>query len=401
LFAYDATLRVPLIFWSAAALRPGVVGGAARLVDVMPTILDLVGAPIPQAMDGRTLRPFIARERPFESEPAYFEALNANLTRNWAPLKGIVINGVKLIDLPIPELYDLAADPGEARNIYASAPDRARPLEQALDRLPTSAASIAPRAVDADVEQRLRSLGYVVGSQGKAPRAYAAADDPKRLVHVNNALDEAAAMWGRGNAPGAIETLQGVVKERPDLTIAYDRLAHMLRASGRLADAITVLDDAGRRGHADASLLRSLGSMLRDAGDLKRSASVLDALVRQDPSDLQSMDALGQTYARMNRFGEAEALFQIVTARSPNAATTWNNLGALYLAANRDADAMAALSRALTIDPSLAAAHNGLGVAHARRGEIELAVEEWREALRIRPDLKDARANLEKVGARP
>jgi Flp pilus assembly protein TadD len=68
--------------------------------------------------------------------------------------------------------------------------------------------------------------------------------------------------------------------------------------------------------------------------------------------------------------------------------------------ADRDEDAIRALSRALTINPALAGAHNGLGVAFARRGDVPRAVEEWREALRIRPDLNDARANLERVGAR-
>jgi len=400
LFAYDATLRVPLILWSPPALPPGVVP-SARLVDVAPTILDLVGLAPPQQADGRSIRARMAGERRASDEPSYFEALNANLARNWAPLKGIIAGSLKLIDLPVPELYDLDADPGETRNIYASAPDRARPLERALDQLPTNvAAAAAPRRVDPDAEQRLRSLGYVVGAQSRPSRAYTAADDPKRLVHLNNALDEAAALWGKGEASSAIETLRRVIAERADLTIAYDRLAHMLRATGRLTEAVSVLDAAARGGHADRSLLRSLGSMLADAGDLSRSAAVLEPLVRQDDRDLQSIDALGQTYTRMRRSADAEKLFRRVLDGSPNTAATWNNLGALYLISNRNADAAAAFSRAIAIDPLLAGAHNGLGVAHARQGDVNRAVEEWREALRIRPDFEDARANLARVGAR-
>ena len=47
LFAYDATLRVPLIVWAPPALRADVVAEPARLVDVMPTVLDLVGVAAP------------------------------------------------------------------------------------------------------------------------------------------------------------------------------------------------------------------------------------------------------------------------------------------------------------------------------------------------------------------
>ena len=342
------------------------------------------------------MRPFAAGEQRFEDPGSYFEALNANLTRNWAPLTGIVQGGLKLIDLPLPELYDLAADPGEQRNLYASQRDRARDLESRLDRLTAGAAPAAPAAVDAETQNRLRSLGYVVAPVERK-RNYTAADDPKRLVHLDAALDDAVASWSRGDAARAIETLRAAVRERPDFTVAYDRLAFMLRGSGRVADAVALLDEAARAGHADRPLLRSLGAMLRDAGDLKRSAAVLEPLVRDDPSDVQAADALGQTYARMGRGAQAQVMFERVLAASPNTAATWNNLGALLLSENRAADAVDAFSKALTINPELATAHNGLGVAYARLGQAERAVEQWKKALTLRPDYADARDNLERA----
>jgi tetratricopeptide (TPR) repeat protein len=396
LFAYDATLRVPLVLWAPSRIRPVVFGDLARLVDVAPTMLDLVGAAPFTNVDGRSMLPFLAGERPFDDPGSYFEALNANLTRNWAPLTGLLRERHKLIDLPVPELYDLTADAGEQRNLYASQRDRARDLEARLDTITKSASPSAPATIDADAQARLRSLGYVVASVAPT-RTYTAADDPKRLIHLNVALDDAAAMWSRGDAARAIETLRAVVQERPDMTVAFDRLAFMLRASGRAADAVAVLDQAARGGHADRPLLRSLGSMLRDAGDLRRSAAVLEPLVRDDTSDLQSADALGQTYARMGRGPQAEAMFKRVLAASPNAAAAWNNLGALYLSQNRPADAVEALSRAVAINPDLAAAYNGLGVAYARQGKMDRAIVEWRKALELRPDFTDAQHNLERA----
>jgi arylsulfatase A-like enzyme/Flp pilus assembly protein TadD len=397
LFAYDATLRVPLIFWANGRIRPGVVDDTMRLIDVAPTILDLVGTLPLARVDGRSVRPFITGERPFDDTGSYFEAMNANLTRGWAPLTGMLRQHMKLIDLPIPELYDLAADAGETRNLYATERDRARDLEQRLDAVVKDAAPAAPSSIDADAEARLRSLGYVVGSRPAADRRYTAADDPKTLVHLNQALDDAAARWGRGDAQGAIEELRAVIKERSDLVAAYDRLAFMLRASGRIPEAITVLDDAARNGHADPSLLRSLGSMLRDAGDLRRSAAVLEALVKDDPSDLQSTDALAQTYTRMGRGVEAEALFRRVIAASPHAAATWSNLGSLFIVEHRMADAVDALSRAVEMNPDLATAHNGLGVALAAQGQMDRAVKEWQTALALRPGYPDAQSNLDRV----
>src|SRR5205823_11753598 len=74
LFAYDSTLRVPLVFYAPGRIRPGVVRDTMRLVDVVPTIVDLVGAPALPDADGRTVRPFIAGERPFDDAGSYFEA---------------------------------------------------------------------------------------------------------------------------------------------------------------------------------------------------------------------------------------------------------------------------------------------------------------------------------------
>jgi tetratricopeptide (TPR) repeat protein len=383
--------------WAPGQIRPGVFSETMRLVDVAPTMLDLLGSQSLPRVDGRSVRPFITGEQPFDDDGSYFEALNANLTRNWAPLTGMLRARTKLIDLPVPELYDLASDPGERRNIYASQRDRASDLERRLDAVARSASPSAPAAVDADAEARLRSLGYVVGSTAKPARRYSPVDDPKQLVHLNQALDDAAAQWARGDAQHAIDELQAIIGERPDLITAYDRLAFMLRATGRIADAVAILDRAARAGHADRPLLRSLGSMLRDAGDLRRSTAVLEELVRGDASDLQSADSLAQTYTRIGRGAEAEALFKRVLSASPNDAAAWNNLGALYLTGNRLDAARAALARAVEIDPALAGAHNGLGVVYARSGDIPRAVAEWQKALELQPDLADARSNLDRV----
>jgi len=397
LFAYDATLRVPAMMWAPASIEPGVFARPARLVDLTPTMLDVLGVPALADTDGRTLRPFINGERTYEEAPSYFEAMNANLTRGWAPLTGIVFGGFKLIDLPISELYDVTSDPDEQHNLYARQRDRARDLESRLDRISRTAASSSPATLDAEAEARLRSLGYVVGSAPSRDRKYTSADDPKTLSHLNTAMDEAVARWSRGDAAGAVSELRHVIGERPDLTLAYDRLAFVLRSSGQPAAAVDVLDRAARDGHADRSLLRSLGISLRDTGDLARSADVLRELVSSDGTDLQSADALGQTYARMGRFADAERLFKSVLARSPNAGPTWSNLGAMYLLSRQPAEAVKALERAVAVNGDLATAHNALGVAYAQTGQTERAAQEWRRALELKPDLADARSNLERV----
>src|SRR5205085_7744444 len=78
IFAYEATLRVPLVLYAPRVTRPRVETSPARHVDVLPTVLDLLSVPVPPGLPGRSLvRPLDA------AAPAvtYFEALAGSLDR--------------------------------------------------------------------------------------------------------------------------------------------------------------------------------------------------------------------------------------------------------------------------------------------------------------------------------
>jgi choline-sulfatase len=396
LFAYDATIRVPFIVWAPPAIAPTEIASPVRLVDVMPTLLDLAGVRLPET-EGRSLRPLLDADTPAGAPASYFEALSANLTRNWAPLTGVVHNGLKLIDLPLPELYDLTADPSEQQNLYARRTDEARSLERQLDALTAGAAKPRAAPVDRETEQRLRSLGYIVAPAEKPKRSYTSRDDPKVLVPLQNRLDGALDALKAGDANQSEAMLRGLIQEREDFTIAYERLAFVYRQTGRLDAAIEVLERASRNREPDAEVLATLGGYLQEANQLQRSASVLEAAVKLNASEVDAHEKLAVTYTRLRRFADAEREFRFVLSVDPSSPMTYNNMGSMFLAQNRTEDAIDALSRAVALDPGLANAHNGLGVAYAKSGDLRRAADEWRKALALRPDLADARENLERI----
>ena len=83
-------------------------------------------------------------------------------------LRGVIAGRAKYIDLPIAEVYDLAADPREERNLVASAGASVSALVSDLRRFGAVRPG-EPRAENADVRSRLQALGYVSGSTpGKA-----------------------------------------------------------------------------------------------------------------------------------------------------------------------------------------------------------------------------------------
>ena len=128
--------------------------------------------------------------------PTYFEALSASLTRGWAPLDGVVVDSMKYIELPIPELYDLNADPAELKNLASSEPARVEELRSRLQQLRGPRAAVAADPESRETRERLQSLGYVAGNRSGARTAFTEADDPKRLIALR-----CATAGDRGSVP--------------------------------------------------------------------------------------------------------------------------------------------------------------------------------------------------------
>src|SRR5579863_2505636 len=117
IFLYDSTTHVPLIVKLPAELHAGtVVAAQVRTVDIVPTVLELTGAPALERSDGESLTPYFdgADEA---SRPAFGET-DYPLRFGWAPLRSLRSEGFKFIDAPRPELYDLEVDASELHNRY-------------------------------------------------------------------------------------------------------------------------------------------------------------------------------------------------------------------------------------------------------------------------------------------
>ena len=121
LFAYEATLKVPLVVWGRG-VTPGRDPRSARHVDIFPTVLQAAGVNPPAATVRRPGRTLLAP--PSDAGDSYFESLSTTLNRGWAPLRGLLRGGTKFISLPLPEVYDLPKDPHEKDNRFAAESQR-------------------------------------------------------------------------------------------------------------------------------------------------------------------------------------------------------------------------------------------------------------------------------------
>jgi choline-sulfatase len=394
LFAYEATIRIPLII-AGPSIRPAVSDAATGQSDLLPTTLDLVGVPPPAHVDGASLVPAI-RGEPFADRAIYFEALDASLTRNWAPLTGVVWNGWKYIDLPDAELYDLRSDPGEMQNRLRDDPARADRSRRRLTEWHPLAAGRAPAApLDPDAAARLRALGYTAGrSQPSARPGYTSADDPKHLLDLDRRYERALTLTGERNYGEAAALLQSVVADRPDFTVAYLNLASVFIAGGDPRRAAALIEDAARHGVTSPELQGRLGAAYLAAGDGGRAATTVEPIARPDvPGGLEAMNTLAVALTGQGQHDRARRLLTEVLTHSPRSATTWSNMGLLELGAHRPADAARAFEQAVAADSRLGQAWEGLGAARART-DPSGAIEAWQHAAALEPRNYDVLFNL-------
>ena len=313
--------------WAPPALQPGVLRGPSRLVDVMPTVLDLVGRAAVAGADGRSLWPFARAAQPVDDAGVYFEALNANLTRHWAPLTGLVSGGRKFIDLPMPELYDLAADPGERRNLYAAQPETAAPLAaRGCSRCAPRPRRPRRRPSTRETERRLHSLGYCRrrAADARRGRCIGPQDDPKTLLApAQQRSTMRSPRVKAGRTAEAERLLTALIAARPDFTVAYDRLAqlyprHRPAARGGRDARSRVARRRRRRRIAGGARRLSAGS--RQPAAIGRGArGGADAESRPRWRSTRSSGSPTRGWAAST---QAHAMFAHMLSVAPNSATT-------------------------------------------------------------------------------
>lgn len=156
---FNETLQVPLIL-HVPGRPPGVVADTVSLLDVAPTILDLVGVPPEARFEGRSL------VRPVSDAPAYAELPSTPAGKPPEQNRAVVQGDGKLATTPAgqEQFYDLARDPGERDPEGLDTTARAA-LRQALDGLRARAGhdvgTAQRRELDEATRERLRALGYV------------------------------------------------------------------------------------------------------------------------------------------------------------------------------------------------------------------------------------------------
>ncbi len=284
---YQATMRVPLVL-VGPGVAPGVVDAPVSARRVFHTLVDWAGleaasslrAPGDEIVLGEAMKPFLAY--------------------GWQPQVMAIEGSLKLIRAGRSEAYDLASDPGETRDVAATAAP-SRPLRDALREypVPSLAAAAAPPAISDEQARKLASLGYV--SAGVAPVVRADAPRPADMSGIFDALDEASTLFVREDYRRAIPLLRRILAEDRHNLDAALRLATAHSALGQGALAEQAFDTAAEiaPGSPDVRLYRALH--YAKGREWPRAVPLLEQALAESPDRLPALEALARLRERQGR----------------------------------------------------------------------------------------------------
>ena len=319
LLLYESTLRVPLVMAGPGVPAGRVLSEQVGTVDVLPTLVALLGLPAPEGVPGRDLsRLFKGRELPRDA--LYSESLYGRLNCRWAPLRGWTERGFKLVEGGRSELFELAADPGERSELSREDAARAAGMREGLRRALTAMAPQGDRAQAAalspEAAERLHALGYVAGGGGGGELDTPGLADPRDRLSMFERLR--ALSGAAGNALGpALEETARLGEQEPGNPFAQEVLAGLALRAGRIDLASRALARFLEIEPARAEVRARLGALLLARGLAAEAETELRRALADTPEDLAARTALAESLVERGELEEAARQLDAVLAREP------------------------------------------------------------------------------------
>ena len=402
-FVYQGAIHVPLIFVTPFERFQGRSSAeVSSLSDILPTVCEMSGLPVPAEVQGRSLVPSFARPgRASGGALAYSETYYPRFHYGWSELRAVQDDRYKLIMAPVPELYDLAEDPGEQKNlVYLRKADYDR-LNAEAEAFITASEKNAYETdytkIDEETREKLAALGYIGSFTDASKLRGKKLGDPKEKIAVYNDLSRAREMGLAGKPDEAIAIIQGIIAADPDIVDAYFSIGNICFQNQRFREALDYFKQVlGKKPDDSFAAVNVILSheALGEFDEAERFALDYMAKGFEDP---QILFMLGNMNFARKEYGRSAGYLTKAIALNPESAASHNLLAAIAIIRNDMGLAGEHLEKARAINPELPnTAYNGAQIAEAR-GDLKKAETEYLLELERSPKHFMAMYNLARV----
>ena len=382
ILVYRETLQVPLMIKLPGGARRGsTIERPVQLIDVLPTVAELLGLEVETPLRGRSLLAEAGEERRI-----YAESFYPRLHFGWAEQQAMIAGRYQLVRGPHEEIYDLETDPAQLDNIVRSHRRLADELGREIDALAGSFEG--PAATDPEVAAKLSALGYLGGSfegDSSGPRA-----DPKDKQQVLAALTRGLEQLAARDFAGAAEALRVVVKQEPELVDGWQHLGRARAGRGDFTGALAAYQEALRLSHGAPQIALSAAELYFEHGALDEAQRHAELAVDSHPV---AHDLLAQIALRRGDLEAAEGYVADAVATRGTRVGPLVTEAQLRLQQDRLDEALELTYQAERefADRKDRQVLRGLyftrGNALARLGKSSEAIDAFRTEIRLQPDL--------------
>jgi len=395
IFTYRATLSVPFLIAGPGIPAGRVVLEPVSILDLAPTVAELIGLSPAKLQDGISLARAVLRgEAAPRSRAIYFESMLPFYSYGWVAPRGEADGRYTFIDLPKKEVYDLRGDPGQLKNLFTATDPLSASLTRRFARLTAGLAKHegqgTPALLTEDKLAQLSSLGYLPGvpSGPNAPTL-----DPKDVIDLADRVLDATQLQRNGRFDEAIAMVDQILLRNPDNVRARAVRGQALLSQKRFREAVVAFGEIVALAPTVGTYRTDLGSSLAGAGELAKAEAEWRKAIELEPHLADPRAKLIAAHLQKGETAKAVAAAKDSAASGAESAELDLEIGLAYASSGDVATAQRFLESALRLRPAYAKALATLGRIARDQGRIDDALLRYRAALEAERDPKE-RARL-------
>lgn len=391
MFLYREAIQVPLVVKLPGNRFAGdKVGVPVQIADVMPTILERTGIAVPAGLPGRSLVSFLGQSSP-ERRKIYSETYYPRFHFGWADQHSLIDGERHYIHSPKPQLFNVAEDPGEKKDILTGDRRGYFAMREAIEPLIRQAE--APAAVDPEDAAKLAALGYLGSTVQTKPGEVL--PDPKDQIPTFQRIGRAFVLFRDKKYPESLELTQELLTENPRILDLYDLKSKVLTKLGRIDEAI-------ENARAGLRLSPNAMNLAFDASELMLEQKQLDDAqkhaelgMKSDPA--RAHEILSRIWIERKDLAKAEAEAKLSMQSDGDKVAPLLTLARVQREQGKLDAALVTLDQALAKKKEaqeVVMLHFLRGDVYARLGRGEEAEREFRREIELFPEDPPAYKNL-------
>jgi len=401
-FVYQAAIHVPLIFTVPFNRFHGLSSAkVTTLADILPTVCEMLGLPVPTEVQGKSLLPSFHRPGGEDGSLAYSETFYPRFHYGWSELKSVQNRSHKLILAPIPELYDIVQDPGEQKNLVSLQKEVYEDLmaqaESFIQKHSQDAYETDYTKIDEETREKLAALGYIGSFSDPAKLRGKQLANPKDKIGIFNELSRAREI-GMGDRPDeAIEIIQAIIASDPDITDAYFTIGNICFQQKNFSEAIDYFQQVLGRKPDDTFAAINIALAYEGMGQFDEAENfLLDYLDKGFP-DPQFYFMLGNMNFLQKKYDKAIPFFEQCISLNPDSAGSHNLLAAINIIKDDLGQATEHIHQAIRLNPRLSTVYYNQAQIYEKEGKLQEAEDAYLKELELSPKHFKSIYNLSRV----